>query len=254
VEHTAEQTRALLARELERVRKADAFRVLQVPLTAGPQEVRAAFLRAVKRFHPTRYACYESEIGELATEVFLRIQDAYAEARKTSSKRRRVAHGTQSPVQERAARGSAPTRSDAPAPRARGSASHRIDGARMERARARAAQLMGRPPAFGVGTGTAERKRDEAFVNAKAMLARGAFGDAREAFRLIALTAPHEKKYRAYMHLAWGREHAAAGKPDEARAELQRAIKLAPDLTAAKDALDKLPKSSGGLFKRLFRK
>lgn len=246
-QHSHEETRALLARELERVKRADPFKILGLPPSATAENVRAAFLVAVKRFHPSRFARYPKDVGALATEVFLKILEAQEQATAAASKRTRRAHGTDAPpvrgtpMPTRSPRAQAKPMSRAAKPRAVGSSSHPV------------APRSERQPAFGVGTGVAERKREEAFARAKSMLGSGRFGDAKEAFRQIALTAPQEKKYRAYMHLAWGREYAAAGDVDKARDELNRALVLDPSLDPAKDAMEKLPKKKGGLFKRLFK-
>ncbi|MCA9678980.1 MAG: tetratricopeptide repeat protein, partial [Myxococcales bacterium] len=90
---------------------------------------------------------------------------------------------------------------------------------------------------------------------AQDLLRRKLWVDARQAFHELAVSAPGEKSYRAMMHYARGREAQEAGRLDEARAELQRAIALDPDLAVAKRALDDLPpEPKGGLFSKLFRR
>ena len=87
------------------------------------------------------------------------------------------------------------------------------------------------------------------------LMRRKLWNEARQAFQKLAVSMPHEKKYRAHMHLARAREAQDAGKLGEARAELQRALALDPELVPAKRALDDLPpEPSGGLFKKIFKR
>ncbi len=97
---------------------------------------------------------------------------------------------------------------------------------------------------------------DPALEAAHDLLRRRLWSDARQAFHQLAIAAPGDKRLRAYMHYARGREASEAGRGDEARAELQRALALDPELTAAKRALDDLPPEPprGGLVSRLLRR
>jgi tetratricopeptide (TPR) repeat protein len=97
---------------------------------------------------------------------------------------------------------------------------------------------------------------DPALEAAHDLLRRRLWSDARQAFHQLAIAAPSDKRLRAYMHYARGREASEAGRGDEARAELQRALALDPELTAAKRALDDLPPEPprGGLVSRLLRR
>jgi DnaJ-domain-containing protein 1 len=67
-----------LASEAESLRKLDPFLVLGVGYEASDAEVRAAFGELTKRYHPDRFARYESaELREVAAEIFILIRDAY---------------------------------------------------------------------------------------------------------------------------------------------------------------------------------
>jgi curved DNA-binding protein CbpA len=72
-----ELIRALVS-EAESLKKLNPFLVLGVGYEAGDPEVRAAFGELTKRYHPDRFARYEStELRQLAAEIFILIRDAY---------------------------------------------------------------------------------------------------------------------------------------------------------------------------------
>jgi hypothetical protein len=58
------------------------------------------------------------------------------------------------------------------------------------------------------------------------------------------------------MHYAWGREHQAAGRLDEAAAELRRALKLDASFDEAVEALEQIDARAEkpGVLGRLFRR
>jgi tetratricopeptide (TPR) repeat protein len=67
-----------LVSEAESLKKLNPFLVLGVGYEAGDAEVRAAFGELTKRYHPDRFARYESaELRALAAEIFILIRDAY---------------------------------------------------------------------------------------------------------------------------------------------------------------------------------
>jgi len=67
-----------LISEAESLRKWNPFLVLGVGYEATDAEVRAAFGELTKRYHPDRFARYEStELHEVAEEIFILIRDAY---------------------------------------------------------------------------------------------------------------------------------------------------------------------------------
>jgi hypothetical protein len=111
------------------------------------------------------------------------------------------------------------------------------------------------PPAAAKSTAPATSGPEVELEAALDLMRRKLWGEARQAFQKLAISSPHEKRYRAYMHLARAREAHDAGKVDEARAEVQRALALDPDLPPAKRLLDDLPpEPSGGLFKKIFKR
>jgi len=67
-----------LVSEAESLKKLNSFLVLGVGYEATDVEVRAAFGELTKRYHPDRFARYESaELRQVATEIFILIRDAY---------------------------------------------------------------------------------------------------------------------------------------------------------------------------------
>jgi tetratricopeptide (TPR) repeat protein len=67
-----------LVSEAESLKKLNPFLVLGVGYEANDSEVRAAFGELTKRYHPDRFARYESaELRQVAAEIFILIRDAY---------------------------------------------------------------------------------------------------------------------------------------------------------------------------------
>lgn len=67
-----------LVSEAESLKKLNPFLVLGVDYEATDAEVRAAFGELTKRYHPDRFARYESaELRNVAEEIFILIRDAY---------------------------------------------------------------------------------------------------------------------------------------------------------------------------------
>ncbi|MGN6105138.1 MAG: DnaJ domain-containing protein [Kofleriaceae bacterium] len=73
----SELIRALLA-EAESLKKLNPFLVLGIGYEASDADVRKAFGELTKRYHPDRFARYEStELRAVAAEIFILIRDAY---------------------------------------------------------------------------------------------------------------------------------------------------------------------------------
>ncbi|MDQ3341891.1 MAG: hypothetical protein M4D80_42635, partial [Myxococcota bacterium] len=69
--------RALVA-EADSLKKLNPFLVLGIGYEANDNDVRAAFGELTKRYHPDRFARYEStELRNVAAEIFILIRDAY---------------------------------------------------------------------------------------------------------------------------------------------------------------------------------
>ena len=100
-----EELLAALSQELESLRKLNPFQVLGVGYETGDTEIRAAFGALTKRYHPDRFARYESsEARRVAAEIFILIRNAYQRIENPESRtqmiqqlqKRRV---TQRPIQ-----------------------------------------------------------------------------------------------------------------------------------------------------------
>lgn len=67
-----------LVSEAESLKKLNPFLVLGIGYEATDGEVRAAFGELTKRYHPDRFARYEStDLRQVAAEIFILIRDAY---------------------------------------------------------------------------------------------------------------------------------------------------------------------------------
>lgn len=78
-----------LWQELTTMSKMNPFQLLGLPTTATDGEIRTAFGELSKRYHPDRFARYESfEIRELANEVFMLLRDAYRDVADAASRKK----------------------------------------------------------------------------------------------------------------------------------------------------------------------
>ncbi len=301
---------ARLSTQLERLRSADPFRVLDVTPQVDREGVRRAYLLLTKKFHPNRFALEPVQTRDVANEVFLLIRRAYdllADDDKRKQWRDRVAPilptpgatatipapGTRPPAgvvpgfapsgtPSQSLRARAATAAGPPPPSQPPAALTAPSGTAPSgtappttRPTARVATVPASPPppgaarkpsgpTTGIGASAQEvqamleaaRTRGQRFDEAVALLARGKYKQAREAFYKIAMEDPQGKRYRVQLHLAWGLEHMTDGKPAEAQRELERAVALDPECAEAKTALAKAQeqqkKPSGGILGKLF--
>ncbi|MCG8424857.1 MAG: J domain-containing protein [Proteobacteria bacterium] len=73
------EVQARLEGELDRLKSSDPYAALGLEPDASKAEIRAAFLRNTKVFHPNRFARRGREVIKVANEVFLRLKDAYTQ-------------------------------------------------------------------------------------------------------------------------------------------------------------------------------
>jgi DnaJ domain len=67
-----------LSAELDSLKRMNPFQVLGVGYESGDIEIRSSFADLTKRYHPDRFARYQSEqLRRLAAEIFILIRDAY---------------------------------------------------------------------------------------------------------------------------------------------------------------------------------
>ncbi len=77
-----------LRQELRSMARMNAFQLLGVSADTTDEAVRSAFGELSKKYHPDRFARYESiEIREVASEVFILLRNAYQEASSEQGRR-----------------------------------------------------------------------------------------------------------------------------------------------------------------------
>ncbi|MDD9938887.1 MAG: DnaJ domain-containing protein, partial [Myxococcales bacterium] len=74
------QMEQVLAQQLERFKKLDGYTILGLDSTAGGAQVKAAYEKLVKSYHPHHFARYGPKVGKLATKLFVHVQRAHREA------------------------------------------------------------------------------------------------------------------------------------------------------------------------------
>jgi hypothetical protein len=104
-----------------------------------------------------------------------------------------------------------------------------------------------------------EEHQRERLQSALADRRGGRLGSARDAFRALAAENPADKTIRSHLHYAMGRDHHAAGRLAEARAEYARALQWDASFEAARKSLELLaehrqPPRERGLLSRWFRR
>ncbi len=73
----------------------DYFGVLKVPQTAGPGDIKAAYYRESRAYHPDRYATVESaELKEMIGRIYRRVNEAYTVLRDDRKRARYLADVT----------------------------------------------------------------------------------------------------------------------------------------------------------------
>lgn len=89
-----------LEAEVESLRKLNPFLVLGVGYETSDADVRAAFGELTKRYHPDRFARYQSvKLRQIAAEIFILIRDAYRRLADEKSRQQVVATlGTRAPA------------------------------------------------------------------------------------------------------------------------------------------------------------
>jgi len=73
----------------------DYFGVLKIPQSAGPAEIKAAYYRESRAFHPDRFAAYpDPALRELVGKVYRRVNEAYTVLRDDQKRARYIADVT----------------------------------------------------------------------------------------------------------------------------------------------------------------
>ncbi len=172
----------------------------------------------------------------LANEVFLLIKEAYSELSERARHQERPARPPEPPA-------AVPTPPKAPVEEARA----RAEQAPAHRPRSTAQTVL---EAAQQSVAAEKSGLDEALE----LCERERWGEARAELHRLAVAHPKNRELRAHLHYAWGREHLQAGRPDQARAELRRALSIDPAFAAARRALDSAGDPQRGLLAKIFGK
>jgi DnaJ-domain-containing protein 1 len=78
VGHAVENNPELLEKGLLGNRLKPHYDVLQVSYNAGPEEVKSAYKRLARKYHPDKFVDKEPVVEELAREKMTEINEAYA--------------------------------------------------------------------------------------------------------------------------------------------------------------------------------
>jgi tetratricopeptide (TPR) repeat protein len=243
-----------LQAELLRLSAANPFQVLGIPPFADGDVVRAAYLGAAKRCHPTLFTLHGPDARELSNEIFLVIRRAYSDLANDEQRRfwrERIA--TAAAVTAAAPKPPAPRRNPTPPPPATPTAAAKPESPRRPAAPARPPAPA--PPPQRAVTSLLEqvRTRPQRIEDALFHLKKGRFRQAREALHTVAAEDPQNKRVRTFLHLAWGLEHRQTGNLDEAVRELERALTIDPTCAEAEKALREVrEKSKKGIFSKIF--
>lgn len=243
------RARSVLADMQQRLAR-DPSAALGLPAGATIEDVRAAFLRLTKQYHPVRFGRMAADIQRQANEVFLALRAAHDQISKTL--RRATGPIAQAAVVAPVAaapgngRGgqALPSRTAHPETHDTGERpilpSAAASGLRPAAARPAAPPAAARTPgtARPAGNPLPTTARDEAAVID--LLQRQQWNLARSALHQLVARDPGSKRLRALEAYARGREAQLERRLDDARVELQDALELDPDLQLAKTALGEL--------------
>jgi tetratricopeptide (TPR) repeat protein len=249
-----ELIRALVA-EADSLKKLNPFLVLGLGYEATDNDVRAAFGELTKRYHPDRFARYESpQLRALAAEIFILIRDAY----------RRIgdAHGR---AQTLTALGRAPAPRAVPAPRQTG-ATPVVPPTPFPAAKSQLVPTMAQTPPPKPVTEPVQRPtppqpaqpRPPADPDPEALLDAERVDDALAAFKALAKKYPNDRTPRAGIELCEGMKALAARDRLEAAQRFEAALEIDPsNERAARELADMRRQATNerkGLLSRLMGK
>jgi tetratricopeptide (TPR) repeat protein len=197
-----------LEEELQALRRMNPFQVLGLAPDAGDQDVRNAFAALSKRYHPDKYARYDSRAArDLAAEIFILIRDAC----------RALHAGPARELASAAVGGTGTQRKVAPPP----------DAERTSPA----------PPASAAEPGSTAAPQGEEITTpsatrharANALLDEGRYDEALTLFGLAARRDPHDRDAVLGVELAEGLKALAARDRLEAAQRFEAVLELDPD-------------------------
>lgn len=225
------QARHLLGEMQTRLARSS-YDALEIPAgAAAPEQVRAAFFRLTKTFHPQKFARMAPEIQKMANEVFLSLRAAHDSLARPAKQVRSTAGVPALPKFE--GRSPTPVRGVPAKPTPASSSSTQLPAQRPTGSQARLTPAGGVPISAPVVSPEAE------LVAIDDLLQKQQWEPARK--RLEALIAKDPKpRYRALLQYSFGREAQLARKVDEARDKLLDALEIDSELLIAQKALAEL--------------
>jgi len=78
VGHTLENNPELIEKGLGNKTLRQHYDVLEVPYNAKPEEVKTAYKRLARKYHPDKFADADPVVHELAKEKMTKVNDAYS--------------------------------------------------------------------------------------------------------------------------------------------------------------------------------
>lgn len=216
-----------LSQELASLRKLNPFQVLGIGYETGDEEVRAAFASLTKRYHPDRFARYESgEARRIASEIFILIRNAY-QVLDTPDKRAKVID-----VLNKKRRAAKPAVAPPPVPGA--TKPPPIPGAAKPPPIPGTAEPPAQQASAQPGPLPAEEPADQGLpqddlARGYALLDAGKINDAMNAFRAVTRRNPNDREARIGLELAEGMR--ALGERDrlEAAQRFEAVLELDPN-------------------------
>ena len=271
---------AALQSELVRLQRASSHEALGLMQNASKSQIRAAFLRDTKRFHPNRFARRGREVTRLANEVFLLIKNAYydlananpgpptertqsapapmqspvAVTQQATVHRRTVGYRTgpvraiadsgSGKVNQVSARGTGPRQSIS-GPSASGRESATGQGGRYaivggQRRSATSSPAIRPPPVDQSVPPTGGADVAEGLVRVLQLAEQKKWHEAMAVLQRLFQSHPRDRRIQAYAHFIRGREYESVGDVENARVEYERVLGIDPTVEAAQRALVKL--------------
>jgi tetratricopeptide (TPR) repeat protein len=273
--HAEGELVSALASEIESLHRLNPFQVLGLGYEAGDTEVRAAFAELTKRYHPDRFARYQSaEPRRLAAEIFILIRDAY---RKLGDPQTRAATlaiigrvgdpraipvvrtGTVPVVRSGAsqvvARASIPAR---PEPSPLPPVQTQQGPSRAQSGSAAAITATGKATDKATGKPIGKAISDIELAHLEQLLDAGAYDEALAAFKSLAKRAPNDRHVRAGMELCEGFLAFAARDRLEAAQKFEAVLEIDPSNERAARQLAEMRRQATnerkGLLSRLMGK
>ena len=232
-----------LSETLSDLAKGSAPSFLHTDSATTPRDV---YLKAVKVFHPNRFARRPKEIQKLSNEVFLALTTFLT---KAPSKSESASASMENSSPKKANSRDRLKEARAKASRARRRSSKPVPAPKVEQAK--------KEPRKKTPTSNEAQLRIEArFLDAKQSLQDGMIEQALDDFRALAVEVPMDKRFRLYMHVSSARVCIRQKNFDKAESELKRALALDDQSSAALSAQTELndAKKKNGIFSRLFKR